>query len=115
MRPGRLLGFGRPPRRWCLWRRLATKRSGVGSTLSPAPHSKDAEMPHFPKVRRGSRRHRAAAAQDRRLALESLQESLERLVTLDERVEALRLRYRPWAYGVTTGEFPVGEQRSPRT
>lgn len=64
-------------------------------------------MPHFPKVRRGSRRHRAAAAQDRRLALESLQESLERLVTLDERVEALRLRYRPWAYGVTTGEFPV--------
>jgi hypothetical protein len=53
-------------------------------------------MAHFPKLRRGSRRRRAAAAEDRRLAIESLQASLERLEELDERVEALRLRYQPW-------------------
>jgi hypothetical protein len=64
-------------------------------------------MPHFPKLWRGSRRHQAADAEDRHLAFEALQESLERLEELDERVEALRLRYQPWAYGVTTGEIPV--------
>jgi hypothetical protein len=35
-------------------------------------------MAHFPKLRRGPRRRRAAAAEDRHLAMESLQESLER-------------------------------------
>jgi hypothetical protein len=64
-------------------------------------------MPHFPKLWRGSRHRRAAAAEDRHLAFEALQESLERLEELDERVEALRLKYQPWAYGVTTGEIPV--------
>jgi hypothetical protein len=53
-------------------------------------------MAHFPKLRRGPRRRRAAAAEDRRVAMESLQESLERLEELDERVEALRARYQPW-------------------
>ena len=64
-------------------------------------------MAHFPKLRRVPRRRRAAAAEDRRVAMESLQESLERLEELDERVDALRARYQPWAYGVTTGEIPV--------
>ena len=64
-------------------------------------------MAHLPKLRRGPRRRRAAAAEDRRVAMESLQESLERLEELDERVDALRARYQPWAYGVTTGEIPV--------
>jgi hypothetical protein len=64
-------------------------------------------MPHFPKLRRGSRRRRAAAAEHRHLAFESLQESLERLAELDERVEVLRLRYQPWksVTTVATGEF----------
>jgi hypothetical protein len=53
-------------------------------------------MAHFPKLRRGPRRRRAAAAEDRHLAMESLQESLERLEELDERVDALRARYQPW-------------------
>ena len=48
-------------------------------------------MAHFPKLRRGPRRRRAAAAEDRHLAMESLQESLERLEELDERA-----RYQPW-------------------
>jgi hypothetical protein len=64
-------------------------------------------MAHLPKLRQGPRRRRAAAAEDRRVAMESLQESLERLEELDERVDALRARYQPWAYGVTTGEIPV--------
>ena len=94
-------------------------------------------MAHFPKLRRGPRRRRAAAAEGRHLAMESLQESLERLEELDERVDGLRARYQPWAYGVTTGEIPVvpppvpsgsgsptlehsrgrgrGDQREPRT
>ena len=50
-------------------------------------------MAHFPKLRRGPRRRRAAAAEDRHLAMESLQESLEQLEELDERVDALRARY----------------------
>ncbi len=37
----------------------------------------------FPKLRRGSRRRRATAAEERHLAFESLQESLERLEELD--------------------------------
>jgi hypothetical protein len=53
-------------------------------------------MAHFPKLRRGPRRRRAAAAEDRRLAMETLQESLERLEELDKRVEALRAHYQPW-------------------
>ena len=53
-------------------------------------------MAHFPKMRRVPRRRRAAAAEDRRLAIESLQESLERLEELEERVEALRAHYQPW-------------------
>ena len=36
-------------------------------------------MPHFPKLRRGHQRQRAAAEQARQEAMESLQESLERL------------------------------------
>jgi hypothetical protein len=75
-------------------------------------------MPHFPKLRRGPRRRRATAAEDRHLAFESLQESLERLVELDDRVEVLRVRYQPWKKA-NTGEIPVvpppvpGEGASP--
>jgi hypothetical protein len=69
-------------------------------------------MLHFPKLRRGSRRRRAAAAEERHLAFESLQESLERLEELDERVEALRLRYQPWKKA-NTGEFPAVPGRVP--
>jgi hypothetical protein len=40
--------------------------------------------------------------------MESLQESLERLEVLGDRVEALRTRYKPWMTGVrtTSGEHP---------
>ena len=65
-------------------------------------------MPHFPKLRRGHRRQRAAAEQARQEAMDSLQESLERLEDLGDRVEALRTRYKPWMTGVrtTSGEHP---------
>jgi hypothetical protein len=63
-------------------------------------------MPHFPKLRRGSRRRLATTAEERHLAYESLQESLERLEELDERVDALRMRYQPWKKA-HTGEFPA--------
>jgi hypothetical protein len=68
-------------------------------------------MLHFPKLRRGSRRRRTTTAEERHLAFESLQESLERLEELDERVEALRMRYQPWKK-VNTGEFPAVPSRS---
>jgi len=69
-------------------------------------------MPHFPKLRRGSRRRRATTAEERHLAYESLQESLERLEELDERVDALRMRYQPWKKA-HTGEFPAVSGRVP--
>src|SRR4029453_3850060 len=51
-------------------------------------HEKGTDMAHLPKLRRGPRRRRAAAAEDGRVAMESLQESLERLGELEERGDA---------------------------
>jgi hypothetical protein len=63
-------------------------------------------MPHFPKLRRGSRSRRAEAEQAREEAMESFHESLERLEELGDRVEALRTRYKPWMTGIRTTSGP---------
>jgi hypothetical protein len=89
-------GFGCPPREVVPMDTACDEALGGRVHAEPGPPLQGAEMAHFPKLRRGSRRRRAAAAEDRRLAIESLQASLERLEELDERVEALRLRYQPW-------------------
>ena len=87
---------------------LAAENVRGSGCAEPGPQLKGTTMPHFPKLRRGHRRQRAAAEQARQEAMESLQESLERLEDLGDRVEALRTRYKPWMTGVrtTSGEYP---------